>query len=130
MLSLRSARKENQKIIVVFGCGGGRDQGKRQEMGRVAENYSDYVVITSDNPRNEDPEKIVQDILKGIKKENSDVFIHLDRREAIQKGLEIAQDQDIVLVAGKGHESKQIIGSQEIEFSDIQVCKNILCLSP
>ena len=127
--SLQRARKENQKIIVVFGCGGGRDQGKREEMGHVANTYADYVVITSDNPRDEDPEKIVQDVLKGIPKADSRVFVHLDRKTAIQKGLEIAQDQDIVLIAGKGHENKQIIGSKEIEFSDVQVCKNILGLS-
>ena len=123
--SLKKARKENQKIIVVFGCGGGRDQAKRQEMGRTANTHSDYVVITSDNPRDEDPEKIVQDILKGIPKTDSRVFVHLDRKEAIQKGLEIAQDQDIVLIAGKGHEKKQIIGNKEIEFSDVQVCKDL-----
>ena len=126
--SLQRARKKNQKIIVVFGCGGGRDQGKRKEMGHVANTYSDYMVLTSDNPRDEEPEKIVQDVLKGIPKTDSRVFVHLDRKEAIQKGLEIAQDQDIVLIAGKGHENKQIIGSKEIEFSDVQVCKNILGL--
>lgn len=127
--SLKKARKKDQKIIVVFGCGGNRDQGKRKEMGRVANTYSDYLVITSDNPRNEDPEKIAQDILQGIPEENSRVSIQLDRKKAIQKALEIAQDQDIVLVAGKGHETKQIIGSKEIQFSDVQVCKNILGLS-
>lgn len=127
--SLKKARKKNQKIIVVFGCGGGRDRKKRKNMGHTAHTYADYVVITSDNPRGEDPEKIVQDILKGIPKMDSRVFVHLDRKEAIQKGLEIAQGQDIVLIAGKGHENKQIIGTQEIEFNDIQICKNILRLS-
>ncbi len=127
--SLRRARKENQKIILVFGCGGGRDKGKRKEMGRMADAYADHLVITSDNPRDEDPDKIVQDVLKGISKMDSHVSVYLDRKKAIQKGLEIAQDQDIVLIAGKGHENKQIIGSKEIEFSDVQVCKNILGLS-
>jgi len=127
--SLKRARKENQKIIIVFGCGGGRDQGKRKEMGRIANTYADYVVITSDNPRDEDPEKIIQDILKGVPKSDSRIFVDLDRKEAIRKGLEIAQGQDIVLIAGKGHENKQILGSREVEFSDIQVCKNIMGLS-
>lgn len=124
--SLRRVRKKNQKIIVVFGCGGGRDQGKRKDMGSIAGAYADYIVVTSDNPRGEDPEKIVQDILKGIPKTDSRVFVYMDRKEAIQKGLEMAQDQDIVLIAGKGHENKQIIGGKEIEFNDAKICKNIL----
>ncbi|MDE0151434.1 MAG: UDP-N-acetylmuramoyl-L-alanyl-D-glutamate--2,6-diaminopimelate ligase [Bdellovibrionales bacterium] len=127
--SLQKARKKDQKIIVVFGCGGGRDQGKRKDMGHVAHHYADSIVITSDNPRDENPDKIVQDILQGIPQKDSHVFVHLDRKTAIQKGLEMAQDQDIVLIAGKGHESKQIIGEKEIEFSDVQVCKSILGLS-
>ena len=124
--SLRRVRKENQKIIVVFGCGGGRDQGKRKDMGSIANTYADFVVVTSDNPRDEDPEKIVQDILKGIPKTDSRIFVYMDRKEAIQKGLEMAQSQDIVLIAGKGHENKQIIDEKEIEFNDAKICKNIL----
>ena len=127
--SLTKIRKKDQKIIVVFGCGGCRDREKRKDMGRTASAYADYVLITSDNPRDEDPEKIIQDILKGIPKMNSRVSICLDRKEAIQKGLEMAQDQDIVLIAGKGHENKQIIGKKEIEFNDSEICKNILGLS-
>ncbi len=127
--SLRRICKNHQKIIVVFGCGGGRDRGKRSAMGRAVNACADHLIITSDNPRNEEPDKIAQDILKGIPKRDSCVSVHLDRKEAVRKGLKTARDQDVVLIAGKGHESRQIIGSKEIKFSDVQVCKNILGLS-
>ena len=113
--TLTMFRKE--KVITVFGCGGDRDASKRALMGSAAERYSDHIVITSDNPRNEDPKKIIQDILKGIPNQKK-VFIEEDRKKGIQKGLELAGPKDIVLIAGKGHERFQIIGDQKIHFSD------------
>ena len=115
------------RLITVFGCGGERDKGKREKMAKVASDHSDYIVITSDNPRNEDPKKIIQDIEKGVTLSSSQVFKVENRREGIKKGLKLAtKKDDIVLIAGKGHEQKQIIDSKEIQFDDIQVAENLL----
>lgn len=105
------------KLWCVFGCGGNRDKGKRPEMGRIAEQYSDKVVITNDNPRNESPEAIVEDICKGLKHSEA-VKILLNRHEAIKYAVQSAGINDIVLIAGKGHETTQTIGDQVIHFSD------------
>ena len=124
--SLRSFQDFSGKIITVFGCGGGRDVLKRKNMAQVVQKYSDNLVLTSDNPRDEDPEKIIQDMLQGISK-NSQVCIEIDRKKAIQKGMEKANSGDIVLVAGKGHEEKQIVkGGEEIKFHDPSVVRSIL----
>ena len=103
------------KLWVVFGCGGNRDSGKREQMGKVAAQYADKVVITNDNPRFEAPEKIAQHILEGI---DGEVEVELDRRRAIATSIIQAKKQDIVLIAGKGHENYQIIGNNCIAFSD------------
>ncbi|MDN5247868.1 MAG: UDP-N-acetylmuramoyl-L-alanyl-D-glutamate--2,6-diaminopimelate ligase [Wolbachia endosymbiont of Tyrophagus putrescentiae] len=104
-----------KKIVLVFGCGGNRDKVKRSEMGKVAQRYADRVIITDDNPRNEDPAKIRHDILLYC----SDAIEIGDRRAAIEKGVDIAYNEGmILLVAGKGHEKFQIIGEQAFEFSD------------
>jgi UDP-N-acetylmuramoyl-L-alanyl-D-glutamate--2,6-diaminopimelate ligase len=108
------------RLITVFGCGGDRDPGKRPLMGRVAEEHSDVVIITSDNPRKEHPEKIIKDILSGIKKtENSKkLIVEVDRAKAIWCAIELAKENDIILIAGKGHEDYQILGEETIAFSD------------
>lgn len=108
------------KLITVFGCGGDRDKGKRPIMGRISTEKSDITVITSDNPRFEDPEKIISDILEGVKKD-SVYYIFVDRKEAIERALEMAEKGDIVLIAGKGHEEYQIVRDVKIPFSDSQV---------
>ncbi len=108
------------KLITVFGCGGDRDVGKRPIMGKIATEKSDITIITSDNPRFEDPQKIISDIVEGVK-QNSVYYIFVDRKEAIYRALEMAQKDDIVLIAGKGHEEYQIIGDRKIPFSDKQV---------
>ncbi|WP_456393635.1 UDP-N-acetylmuramoyl-L-alanyl-D-glutamate--2,6-diaminopimelate ligase [Persephonella sp.] len=105
------------KIITVFGAGGDRDRSKRPLMGQVAQELSDLVVVTSDNPRTEEPEKIIQDILKGIK-DRENVIVQPDREEAIKKAIYMANRDDIVLIAGKGHETYQIIGDMKIPFDD------------
>ncbi|WP_168464140.1 UDP-N-acetylmuramoyl-L-alanyl-D-glutamate--2,6-diaminopimelate ligase [Wolbachia endosymbiont of Ctenocephalides felis wCfeT] len=110
----------NKKIVLVFGCGGNRDQSKRTEMGKIAQVYADKVIITDDNPRNEDPAKIRHDILSHC----PNALEIRDRREAIKKGMSIAYNEDMVLlIAGKGHEQFQIIGDQAFEFSDAEITK-------
>jgi UDP-N-acetylmuramoyl-L-alanyl-D-glutamate--2,6-diaminopimelate ligase len=105
----------NRKIWCVFGCGGNRDRGKRRLMGKIAEENADYIVVTSDNPRNEDPDAIILSILEGI---TSDVQTIKDRSQAIEYAVMSADEKDIILIAGKGHENFQIIKNKTIEFSD------------
>jgi UDP-N-acetylmuramoyl-L-alanyl-D-glutamate--2,6-diaminopimelate ligase len=102
-------------LWVVFGCGGNRDTGKRKEMGKIASQFADKIVITNDNPRFEAPDKIAQQIVEGIA---GDFEIELDRRRAIATSIIQANKQDIVLIAGKGHENYQIIENNRIDFSD------------
>jgi UDP-N-acetylmuramoyl-L-alanyl-D-glutamate--2,6-diaminopimelate ligase len=117
------------RLITVFGCGGDRDRGKRYEMGRLAGEHSDVAFITSDNPRTEDPLSIVKEIEKGILDsgiekwgENSHrgkgYLLEVDRRKAIRKAVAIAEQRDVVLIAGKGHEDYQVIGCERRPFSD------------
>jgi UDP-N-acetylmuramoyl-L-alanyl-D-glutamate--2,6-diaminopimelate ligase len=109
------------RLITVFGCGGDRDRTKRPVMGAAAVGGSDMVVVTSDNPRMEDPHKIILDIEIGIKKTGaSNYSIIMDRKEAIGYAVGAARPQDIVLIAGKGHETYQIIGEEKIPFSDYE----------
>jgi len=112
------------RLITVFGCGGDRDRTKRPLMGKVAGNWSDYVVVTSDNPRTEDPQKIIEDIIPGL--ENANYKIMPDRREAIVHACSIATAGDTVLIAGKGHEDYQIIGKEKIHFDDREEVKKAL----
>ncbi len=119
---LRSVKELTRgRVITVFGCGGNRDKSKRPFMGWVAETLSDWVIVTSDNPRQEDPEKIIQDILQGMSKDNHEVEI--DRKEAIRRGIEKAEEGDTVLIAGKGHESYQCIGNTRIPFEDRRIAE-------
>lgn len=105
------------QIITVFGCGGDRDKGKRPLMGRVATELSDVTVITSDNPRSENPEAIVRDIQAGCLP-GTTVYTEVDRRKAIALALGMARAGDVVLIAGKGHETYQIIGDRRVHFDD------------
>lgn len=111
----------NNRIITLVGCGGDRDPIKRPIMGRIAGELSDYVIFTSDNPRTEDPKKIMDDILKGVKKDNYEVV--LDRKEAIKRALDLITKDDIVLILGKGHEDYQIIGHEKIHLDDSEEIK-------
>jgi UDP-N-acetylmuramoyl-L-alanyl-D-glutamate--2,6-diaminopimelate ligase len=110
-----------KKVITVFGCGGDRDKTKRPIMGRIAAQYSDYVFVTSDNPRSEDPEAILQDIKPGLIDAGiSEAQFELiaDRRAAIAKAVEMAGPDDVILIAGKGHEPYQLIGGVSHHFDD------------
>ncbi|MDM8550668.1 UDP-N-acetylmuramoyl-L-alanyl-D-glutamate--2,6-diaminopimelate ligase [Desulfobacterales bacterium HSG2] len=111
------------RIITVFGCGGDRDKGKRPLMGEVAAHLSDLCVVTSDNPRREDPDAIIEDILAGMPAQG--VVVEPNRREAIRKAHEMSREGDIILVAGKGHEPYQIIGDEEFPFDDREELRNL-----
>lgn len=118
------ARLKKGRLIVVFGCGGNRDAAKRPLMGAIAARLADEVIVTSDNPRNEDPLWIIEDIRRGL--EGRAARIIPDRREAIFEGIGSARPDDVVLVAGKGHEDYQIIGGTTLHFSDREVIEESL----
>ncbi|NLK51662.1 MAG: UDP-N-acetylmuramoyl-L-alanyl-D-glutamate--2,6-diaminopimelate ligase [Syntrophomonadaceae bacterium] len=125
---LSTAREVTRgRIITVFGCGGDRDRTKRPLMGEAVARLSDYTVVTSDNPRTEDPVKIVEDILPGMWMADKESFtVILDRRQAIQHALQVAQPEDIVIIAGKGHENCQLIGDKALPFNDREVARELL----
>jgi UDP-N-acetylmuramoyl-L-alanyl-D-glutamate--2,6-diaminopimelate ligase len=122
---LRTARELSpRKLIVVFGCGGDRDKQKRPLMGRVADENADYSIITSDNPRKEDPDAIIEEAAKGFRSGHYEKIV--DRAEAIARAIELAQPRDIILIAGKGHEPYQEFADHTIPFDDIQVARRAL----
>lgn len=114
------------KLWAVFGCGGERDVGKRCEMGRVAQRWCDHIVLTNDNPRGEDPEVIVQDILQGIVTGETPTKVVLNRATAIQQTITQADASDWILIAGKGHEDYQLVGDNRVSFSDQGVVRHCL----
>ncbi len=128
LLAAQSLKKT--KIITVFGCGGDRDAGKRPKMGQVAVRHSDLAILTSDNPRTEDPLRILQDIEEGIlhipTAMRSDYRMIPDRREAIEAAIGAAECHDIVLIAGKGHEDYQIVGTDRLDFDDRHIAREAL----
>ncbi len=114
-----------EKLWCVFGCGGDRDRGKRPQMGSIAAEFSDVIVLTNDNPRSEDPKNIAAEIQAGIA-ENAPLKIELDRTKAIEYAIRSAGSDDIILIAGKGHENQQIIGDKIYPYSDILTVQKIL----
>lgn len=125
--ALRSLRRFcSGRLIVVFGCGGNRDSGKRPEMGKVAASFADIAVVTSDNPRSENSGAIIDDILSGMESSKTPVFLQPDRREAIAFALQKAGPGDIVLLAGKGHETTQILQNEVLAFNEREIVKNIV----
>ena len=115
------------RMITVFGCGGDRDVSKRPKMGRIAETMSDLLVVTSDNPRTEDPQQIITDILAGIERFDAGrMQVNPDRLAAIHQAIDLAKDNDVVVVAGKGHEDYQILADRTIHFDDRQVVQEYL----
>ncbi len=126
---LRTLREQApRRIITVFGCGGDRDKGKRPLMARVVEEGSDVVIATSDNPRNEPPEAILADVTAGFTR--STHLVLADRKEAIYRAISLAEEGDIVLIAGKGHENYQEVGGQKYPFSDAEVARWALMEKP
>jgi len=112
------------RVITVFGCGGERDRAKRPIMGRIASSLSDVVIVTSDNPRHEDPAAIIDEILSGV--EATNVLRHDDRRSAIALALSEAGPDDVVIIAGKGHEATQTIGDEVVAFDDREIARELL----
>ncbi len=119
-------RLKKGRLIVIFGCGGDRDKSKRPVMGNIASRLADMTIVTSDNPRSEGPGRIIEDIREGFNGNGGPFKIIEDRREAIAEGLKLARDDDVVLVAGKGHEDYQIIGDKTFHFSDKEVVEEFL----
>lgn len=118
---LSEFKQKNNKLICIFGCGGNRDKEKRPIMGKIASSLADFVVITSDNPRTENPDKIIRQIYQGIdKEERKKVILISNRDEAIKYAVDLSKAGDIILVAGKGHEDYQVIGEVRYHFSDIE----------
>jgi UDP-N-acetylmuramoyl-L-alanyl-D-glutamate--2,6-diaminopimelate ligase len=117
---LQTARTlTNKRLIAVFGCGGNRDKGKRPIMGKIGVDMADIAVITSDNPRKEDPDAIIKDILDGIPEDKkSNITIKPDRAQAICEAINMAETGDLVVIAGKGHEDYQIFANRTIHFDD------------
>lgn len=119
VLQTLSQLKEG-KLILVFGCGGNRDPLKRPKMGRIAETFADIAIATNDNPRDEDPQEIINQILQGTISPEK-IIVELDRKKAILYALEMAQPSDIILIAGKGHEMYQIFSDHRIDFDDRKI---------
>ena len=128
---LKAARELTPKdanLVCMFGCGGDRDATKRPKMGKIADENADIVVVTSDNPRSEDPQLIISDILAGIKTVNTQkVFVEPDRRTAISMLKNIAKENDVVVLAGKGHEDYQILKDKTIHFDDREEARKVFC---
>jgi UDP-N-acetylmuramoyl-L-alanyl-D-glutamate--2,6-diaminopimelate ligase len=122
--TLQTARAFTRgKLIVVFGCGGDRDKGKRPLMGQIAEKDADYAIVTSDNPRTEDPDSIIDDIAAGMRGSNHERIT--DRLAAIQRAIDLAEEGDIVLLAGKGHETYQIRGTTSYPFDEKEIVRDL-----
>lgn len=113
------------RIITVFGCGGERDKTKRPLMGMIGGIMSDYCILTSDNPRGENPEAIIWDIEEGMRIIDCHYEKIVDRKEAIAKAIKMLKDEDLLIIAGKGHEDYQVIGDKKIHFDDREVVRQI-----
>ena len=125
---LTAAREiAKNKIITVFGCGGGRDRGKRPLMGGIAAKHSDFTIITTDNPRHEEPESIIAEIMPGMGNiADSSFMVIIDRYEAIRQAVKLAEKNDMVIIAGKGHETYQLVKEQVLDFDDRKVAAALI----
>jgi len=115
----------SKRLIVVFGAGGNRDRGKRPLMGEVADKLADIIILTSDNPRFEDPKDIIRDILSGINRKEK-VYSITDREEAIRFALSLAEKGDVIAILGKGHETYQEVKGVKRHFDDAEVVRSLL----
>ena len=114
------------RIITVFGCGGDRDRTKRPIMGEIVARLGDIPIITSDNPRSEEPYSILKEVEAGVKPVTKNYEMIVDRKEAIRKAIEIAEPGDSIIIAGKGHENYQILRDKTIHFDDAEAAEEIL----
>ncbi len=125
--TINAIRSNNEQLITIVGCGGDRDKTKRPKMGHIASALSNQVIITSDNPRTEDPEQIIREVEAGVSAENIKKTISItDRKQAIKTACKLANKEDIILIAGKGHETYQIIGTVKSDFDDFKIANEIL----
>jgi UDP-N-acetylmuramoyl-L-alanyl-D-glutamate--2,6-diaminopimelate ligase len=124
VLSALKALKGEGRIFTIFGCGGNRDRAKRPEMARISETLSDLTIVTNDNPRDEDPEAILAEILQGFAQLHS-YLVELDRMAAIGRAIALAVPGDLIVIAGKGHETYQIFGQKTVPFDDRLVAANL-----
>jgi UDP-N-acetylmuramoyl-L-alanyl-D-glutamate--2,6-diaminopimelate ligase len=125
-LARELVKKDGGRVITLFGCGGDRDRTKRPRMGRAAGEGSDLVVLTSDNPRSEEPIAIIEEALVGVKGTGTKCIVEVDRAEAIEIAIRAARAGDIVLIAGKGHEKVQILKDGAVPFDDVAVAARVL----
>ncbi len=109
------------RVVILFGCGGDRDRSKRPKMGRIAAELADYVIVTSDNPRTEDPEFIISEILPGLEGTATPYVVEPDRVKAIRCAMDHAQPEDVIILAGKGHETYQIVGREKRHLDEREV---------
>ncbi|MCB0433684.1 MAG: UDP-N-acetylmuramoyl-L-alanyl-D-glutamate--2,6-diaminopimelate ligase, partial [Mangrovimonas sp.] len=125
--TINSIRTKNEELITVVGCGGDRDKTKRPKMGHIASELSTKAIFTSDNPRSEVPETIIQDIESGVEPQNYRKTVSIvDRKQAIKTACQMAQPNDIILIAGKGHETYQEIKGERFDFDDFKIVKEFL----
>jgi len=125
--TINSIRTKNENVITIVGCGGNRDKTKRPKMGKIAAQFSDQVILTSDNPRDEDPEQIIKDIEIGVEPQHQQKVLSItNRKEAIKTACKIAKPNDIILIAGKGHETYQVLKGETIDFDDMEIVKSCL----
>lgn len=128
--TITKIKTSKQHIITVIGCGGNRDKNKRPVMAKIGYDFSDMLILTSDNPRNEKPEEILEDMIKGIANEKNDkVFVNVDREQAIKLSISMAKPNDIILIAGKGHEKYQEIQGVKHHFDDVEIAKKYLLIT-
>lgn len=127
--TINSIRTKNEKVITVVGCGGNRDKTKRPKMGQIAAKYSDQVIFTSDNPRDEDPDEIISDIEEGVEVQHRQKVLSITHREeAIKTACKLSNTNDIILIAGKGHETYQEVKGERKDFNDMKIVKSYLTL--
>jgi UDP-N-acetylmuramoyl-L-alanyl-D-glutamate--2,6-diaminopimelate ligase len=125
--TINDIRTKNEQLLTVVGCGGNRDKTKRPIMASIASELSDKVVLTSDNPRNEDPATIIEEMEKGVAGQNYKKIVAVtDRKQAIKAACQLALPNDIILIAGKGHETYQEIKGVRNDFDDMKIVKEIL----
>ena len=124
--TINKIKKSNQNLITVIGCGGDRDKAKRSMIGKICSDLSYKVIFTSDNPRSENPESIIKDIVSGVSNYNNNkILVQIERSKAIEEAKKISEEWDIVLIAGKGHEDYQILKNKVIKFDDFKIAKKI-----
>ena len=125
--TLKNIRTGNETVFTIIGCGGDRDRSKRPTMAKIACEWSDKVVLTSDNPRTEDPESIIEEMMTGVEGQHFKKTLSItNRKEAIKSACSMAEKGDIILIAGKGHETYQEINGVRYDFDDLEIVKELL----